>query len=1615
MSVDSDFAAVGMAPDEGNGLFADHPSYMIAADMHTIGNNQGSMLDLTTWGDKASNLTEGALAVAARAVTSAWNTVPEVGNFLGGDFDSVKLDTEQVLRGFDDNLGDYYVAHKQGIDITGDVIGAFAPGLGGIKMLNWGQRALKLIPEGNFGYNIARSIGTLPDKQAEFAKVGAEMAAQTSGTFSWVNAAVIKSVSAGYAQQALEFGAFQAAAASTMRSSPLFDTETPTDILYNSILGGGVIGGGIMGSIAAARTLGLVKRAGIATDAALASSRTVNEAAMVSTPADKIIVAHVGIDQLPEIAADDPQAALKAQVQTKTVRTQNNIVRTNAIAMSSDAELGNTLADLLHGTDAPTVLQNMLGNTEAGRIGTTLEAEKEFNAATALNNKAVAAAAKVRTVYQAPAVTPVAIRYMPLFGEGAGTMQSTRPMVTYIGDNAKNSAAVDDVVRGYKFNLTKEFNPLADDVDHTTMEARTIFLDKAKLPDMEKLAVDSNDIPLLERLYSDGLPATLTDGRVIGVRDMQKYLTDTKIRVSKIIMGARDLLPDSTPMSTEEAAKFVNIKQSLLEGEVNTKTPMSDYLAMQSARQDASNLARAKGVSLDPGYVVDTYHAPQYAKFSYDPEVIAANTLDDRLIDGITYAKQLHAINQASSDVVAAKYLGEFAPNFQGLFSDAKLATANRMGVGAKIFAQSDGGYMGVAADAEYCGQQTHTLIQRQIGAINDRFTGHFYKFGANDQLGMELATLRQNMLSTPEKYILNQTEEGDWEVANRKLVEWQEGVAPEVDTRIATNIPVSDDMADFLRDWVAHNDEQLNHRYSLLTAQGKQYKDLTGNLYFPQPNPRDYPHFAMVFDPQVTGTGHKAMITAADETTLQQQVAKVQAQNPEFTVLYKSEIAARKRAEDAYDFDQGINDNYVDAELKRAGVAPFFAKTDPAALVQELAQWRIGADTNLARDMVALKNERAFKALQRMGQQETLEATSTFGAASTRKYAQDTVADPYNNYVKTALDISTASEYKRWKAVNDFAENAFSGVVQKVVDMWKDVKTPADLEPINAALKEAGINTNFEDSMTMAYANHTAPKPYLSQFIRGANSILSTLMLKGDPGNAANNALGNTVLTGAETVDLINRIKNSQLFGDLATIKAPGTGDSVISPMKLIGGAYQDWFKMMAGNPELQNTRDFYKSNGWMMDMHDEVKNMLETATLSGTETPEMLYGKTQSNIAAMGKFLSKWTGNNYAEQMNRFVAARIGQKISDIGVSTGALTESDQRAFINSFVNRSQGNYLASQRPIAFQGPIGQAVGLFQTYQFNMMNHIYRRVEAGNNKNLAVLLGLQGSMYGFNGLPAINAINDHLIGNAAGNTNHSDIYSTVPNLIGKDAGDWLTYGFASNFLLHPDLKTNLYSRGDINPRSVTVIPTTLADVPIVSAAASTFGALKSAAERIGAGGNVYTSVLQGIEHAGLNRPLAGLATVLEGAGNGGTGYSTTTQGQLVMATDILSLSNLARIAGAKPLDEAVARDAMYRTKVYAADRTQQIETLGAAIKGKLMQGDTPSADDMNNFLAEYVKAGGSQNNFNKFIGKLSMQAKTSQVNVMAQNLKNPSAQYMQKVLGGYTLEDMTNTPGGQ
>ena len=1569
------------------------PRYMIAANNHNVASGSGfSLLSPETWGDGASSLGKFALTATARAVTSVFNTVPDTINFFGGNVDTI--DTYETISKFDQNLGDYYAENKKTVDVAGDLVGSFIPGMAGVKVLNMSQKALAAANAGRGAFNMSAATGLLP-RAADFVinagkyageygfAAGKEAAAVSQG-FKFLNANVLKSVAAGYTQNVLESAAFLGAAQVTMHSSPLFEDQDVKDIFWNS-LGGGAVGGTILGSLAVARTYGAVKSGIKEADRLLNPASMFAAAERTATPTDKIAIAMHELYHPPVAPAGESEALIASFNNKLTARRDSltNIIRNNVHEMTGDKELGNIFVDSMSQIKS---YEDAIGNitylknlSRAGAKDTPLEKlTKLFKSETPPEG-----------------VAPnTAVKYVTLFGENAGQLSSDAPAVLTIADTVKHRDQILQLVGKEKFKLGQDFAPSAAK-DHFQAEARYIWAQSVK-PDWAVTTIADRDIPVLEKALQSGAESVqLKSGRLVHSDELFTYIQEAKRKEAYLLQEAYP------KMTTAEIAKRVNVKQSLIEGEEGL-IPRADWIAKDYSKNS-------------------TWENPQVAKLVYDVKPMMDQ--DGFIMDAVAHAKANQVELRNAANIAFAAHNGKYVDLYPERIGDKAIIEASRGGVGGGMASSMNENYGTIGSIAQDIGKTTNKVKTEITAAVDEKFNALSYSVLNNQAAKDDIVKAYNVILGSPEKYVLAD----DGVLRMRKLQQAMADGKGKFPAILDKNSPMevkinSPEAVAFLKQWIEHNDSQLESTSARLAYQvgATPNARMQGTLYIPPPDPKNFNHFAFVTDASVTGTGHVKMIHAATEDALEQLVSKVN-QTGDFKVILKTQGEEFQKAMQNYNYKLGINENYIDAGLARKGVsAPHFAVTDANKIISEMMDWRKRADVNNFREWLKLRYAPEMESLGQLA--KSYDDLAISKKAYTGRFGTDSVKNPYSNIIKTMLDVSTKDEYPIWTPLNRLLENSVSRVYAKLQDAAVPDKSGMDeLDRIHKVLTDAGIKANFTDPATMLLANHTAPKQVLEEFIRKGNSALSFFMLRADPLNAVNNGMGHTVLYGTETRDLVKNIQkgNAEAAGalaQLAKVKVPGSTAEVnlgeiLSPTKLAANAYSDYAKMLAGNEESKAMAEFFKLHGWMPTLVDQEKSIMNALTLKGTESASELTKRIGQMKDAV-KFLAKpATGfNQGVEDMNRFVSAHTAKSISDIAVKHGIITPGEQLSYINTFVNRTNGNYIANQRPMLFQGPLGQAVGLFQTYQFNLLQQLFRYAGEGQNKSVAMLLGLQGSIYGMNGLPAFNAINTHLVGNAPGNTAHKDIISQTYDTAGKEAGDWLMYGLASNMFLHPDAKVNLYSRGDINPRQVTVIPTNPADIPLVGATTKFFGSLKATASKLSAGGDVYSTLLQGVEHAGISRPLAGIAQSLEAFGNPNLqAYSTTSKGTLIGSNDLMSLTTFARISGGRPLDEAIANDAVYRINAYSAAKNTEINTLGAALKSKIQSG-TWTTEDVNEFTNEYVKRGGKQDQFSKFMFRQMKSANISNANRLADDLKNPVNQNMQSVMGGMHLQDLAN-----
>ncbi|TFZ81664.1 hypothetical protein [Candidatus Macondimonas diazotrophica] len=547
-----------------------------------------------------------------------------------------------------------------------------------------------------------------------------------------------------------------------------------------------------------------------------------------------------------------------------------------------------------------------------------------------------------------------------------------------------------------------------------------------------------------------------------------------------------------------------------------------------------------------------------------------------------------------------------------------------------------------------------------------------------------------------------------------------------------------------------------------------------------------------------------------------------------------------------------------------------------------------------------------------------------------------------------------------------------------------------------DAAFGSIGFRSAYWGAAEQIFANTRIDRGVLSTFIRTANTFLTNTVLRWDPINTAINKISLPVIMMPEIKSLINAIKsgNEQAAGELsrlAEVVVPGSdGARILSPYKLIANAYKILHSDQAG-PILQE----FKKRGIVVDTLDQHYKGMDALTLTGHETAKDLQKKTiqlRQLLKDWGNIAAVATGNEWAERTNRAVAALVMKQLTDLGVKYGKLSEKESWAYINLFTNRVNGVIRAAERPLMFQGPIGQAMGLFQSYQFNLMQQAFRHIGEGNLKYAAMMAGLQGSIFGASSLPGFDLINDSLVGNAAGNKNHTDAYMV--------ASDWVLYGMPSYFT-----STALFTRGDVNPRTWTVVPnpTNPTELPIFSSIAKAVSSVKTAFGSWTEGAPAWDSFLLGLEHLGLSRPLSGLAVSLRGLTNDELrAHSTQKNAQFLYANDLMSITTLTRIAGAKPLDEAKMLNNFYRINAYASEDRRRRMDLGIAMKVSLGSGNVPDAETLGDFAAEYVARGGSPKRYNSYFMDQYKNANVSQAKQLSERLNSPYARNMQFLLGG-------------
>ena len=330
--------------------------------------------------------------------------------------------------------------------------------------------------------------------------------------------------------------------------------------------------------------------------------------------------------------------------------------------------------------------------------------------------------------------------------------------------------------------------------------------------------------------------------------------------------------------------------------------------------------------------------------------------------------------------------------------------------------------------------------------------------------------------------------------------------------------------------------------------------------------------------------------------------------------------------------------------------------------------------------------------------------------------------------------------------------------------------------------------------------------------------------------------------------------------------------------------------------------------------------------------------------------------TPSDYAEKETRLWALSIGFQLARRmypGISdTGA------DLFAKEFLTKTIGNYYSAQRPVMFQGTLGVAIGLFQTYMLTWAQQAFRSIEEKNFKALASQMLAQAGLFGMGSTPMYDlfskTIGEHF------SDKHYDLQSGTYRALPDPLAEFIVYGLPAS------LGVGLYTRGDMQPRIPFTQDSVLDTIAAVNATkqviAATGHTLKKVMQANDMGEGVR-GLLEGIAMQSLSRPMARVVEAIplpDGQGGFRAVGAISREGNTIATSDeIWSGPGLvSRLLASRSTEEQVKREVDYLNTFYGSvdfrNRKKATESLKSAIRGGNLSQET-----LEQVAGEYLRTG--------------------------------------------------------
>lgn len=808
----------------------------------------------------------------------------------------------------------------------------------------------------------------------------------------------------------------------------------------------------------------------------------------------------------------------------------------------------------------------------------------------------------------------------------------------------------------------------------------------------------------------------------------------------------------------------------------------------------------------------------------------------------------------------------------------------------------------------------------------------------------------------------------------------------------ISINTP---EVNNFLGKYFDLNEQQLTNKVAIRYAQGRGASADTNRVYLgPLNTGRLRHHFLVVPSNQgITDANDAGMIFATNPVDLETKKSQVLAAYGDKVKIYtEKDKEEYKKAYDLWEASNRHGDLQVDTDLRRRGIlSDILPEADPM-LVDDSINSLLSLQRSNLRDAVALKYAPELNKIDAVIKET--ERSTLSGDALSRK---DIPTTSWHDLRRIMLNLSANTTDSAWLKFQQNGDQKAAAIVNaaKSAFSWANAKQDvAALDAVEEHMKRFGYTAAISPdnpAFRQAFVNAgVANKGPLTKFLKIANGIVSKGMLSYDAGATLMNNMSLPITLFPE-IDELGRqfgVADGQKYLSEFVTNIPGGTNANASAIKASFLALKDIIRSPSIRQELRDMGMISVRAHEALNLEDQLGQHLADLQKADASNMQKVLSRAGDGINYIWKLLPRFAG--WSEDMNQAITAQAARRM--INAINPAIPDDIVKLAMKRTISRVNGNFVAAQRPTLFQGALGQTLSIFQTYNMNRYANIFRYLD-GNNKALGVMFAANAGIFGGQSLPGWDTLNHLIYEKTMG---QDDMTSSLHRAMGPDMADWLVYGAGSN-MLKPFFGDSMavYNRGDTMPSSMTILPSSLGELPSYNAIASSLNATVAGIQDYANSQDAAHAVGTLLATQRLNRPLRGLGELMAGEVRNSKGAL------MYELKNKSAMTYIARALGMRPMSEATLAEARYNLNTYHAEAEDKANEAFQNFATGVRTGNF-DPQLMREALMASIESGAHPDAAMRRLKLTAMQAHQGVLTPQKKWLQTPEGQYLLKMAAG-------------